>query len=123
MHFRWLVTPANEQDWAQVAALAKQVQAATGDAVKVTFVDPGYTEEQAAEYGLRLGVVKLLTAKRGFILLPRRWVVERNFAWMARCRRLVQDDECLDKTLAGLHFVTFAILMAQRFIPFMTQIS
>jgi len=57
-----------------------------------------------------LEVVKLPTAKHGFVLLPRRWVVERSFAWMARFRRLARDYERLAETLAGLHFVAFAIL-------------
>lgn len=74
-----LVTPANEQDRAQVAELAEQVQEITGEMVKVAFVDQGYTGEQAnaaaeAE-GIRLEVIKLPAAKRGFVLLPRRWVV------------------------------------------------
>jgi len=120
-----LVTPANEQDRAQVAALAEQVQAATGDSVEVAFVDQGYTGEQPAAdaqaQGIRLEVVKLPTAKRGFILLPRRWVVERSFAWMARFRRLARDYERLAETLVGLHFVAFAMLLAQRFIAFMVQ--
>jgi transposase len=120
-----LVTPANEQDRAQVEALAEQVQAATGDSVEVAFVDQGYTGEQPAEdaqaQGIRLEVVKLPTAKRGFILLPRRWVVERSFAWMARFRRLARDYERLAETLAGLHFVAFAILMIHRFVSFMVQ--
>lgn len=119
------VTPANEQERAQVAELAEQVQAATGDAVKVVFDDQGYTGEQAAEdaaqHGIRLEVVKLRDAKRVFILLLRRWVVERSFAWMARFQRLARDYERLSKTLAGLHFVAFAILMAQHFITLMTQ--
>ncbi len=75
-----LVTPASEQDRAQVAALAAQVQAVTGQAVEVAFVDQGYTGEQpeaaAAEQGIRLEVVKLPEVKKGFVLLPRRWVVE-----------------------------------------------
>ena len=120
-----LVTPANEQERAQVAELAAKVQEATGDTVEVAFVDQGYTGEQAAdaaeEHGIRLEVVKLPTTKRGFILLPRRWVVERSFAWMARFRRLARDYERLDTTLAGLHFVAFAILMAQSFVSFMVQ--
>lgn len=120
-----LITPANEQERAQVAELAERVQTATGEAVEVAFVDQGYTGEAAAEaaaqHGIRLEVVKLPTAKRGFILLPRRWVVERSFAWMARFRRLARDYERLDETLAGLHFVAFAILMAHRFVTFMTQ--
>ena len=102
-----------------------RVQEVTGDAVEVAFVDQGYTGEQAAEaaeeHGIRLEVVKLPTAKRGFVLLPRRWVVERSFAWMARFRRLARDYERLGETLAGLHFVAFAILMAQGFISFMVQ--
>jgi transposase len=119
------VTPANEQERAQVAALAAQVQVVTGDSVEVAFVDQGYTGEKtataAAEHGIRLEVVKLPEAKRGFVLLPRRWVVERSFAWMARFRRLVRDYERLATTLAGLHFVAFAILMAHRFVTAMTQ--
>jgi len=120
-----LVTPANEQDRTQVAALAEQIQEATGDSVEVAFVDQGYTGEQAAAdaeaQGICLEVVKLPTAKRGFVLLPRRWVVERSFAWMARFRRLARDYERLAETLAGLHFVAFAVLMAPRFITFLVQ--
>ncbi len=120
-----LVTPANEQDRGQVDALAEQIQEATGDSVEVAFVDQGYTGEQPAAdaeaHGIRLEVVKLPTAKHGFVLLPRRWVVERSFAWMARFRRLARDYERLAETLVGLHFVAFAILMAHRFITFMAQ--
>lgn len=120
-----LVTPADEQDRAQVAALAEQIQEATGERVEVAFVDQGYTGDQPAAdaeaHGIRLEVVKLPTAKHGFVLLPRRWVVERSFAWMARFRRLARDDERLAETLAGLHFAAFAILLAHRFIAFMVQ--
>ena len=120
-----LVTPANEQDRTQVAALAEQIQEVTGESVAVAFVDQGYTGAQPAadaeQHGIRLGVVKLPTAKRGFVLLPRRWVVERDFAWMARFRRLARDYERLAQTLAGLHFIAFAILMAHRFVAFMVQ--
>ena len=120
-----VVTPANEQDRGQVAALAEQVQEATGESVEVTFVDQGYTGEQPAAdaqaHGIRLEVVKLPTAKHGFILLPRRWVVERSFGWMARFRRLARDYERLAETLAGLHFVAFAMLLVHRFATFMVQ--
>jgi transposase len=113
-----LVTPANEQDRAQVAALAAQVQEVTGESVTLAYVDAGYTGEQpaadAAQHGMQLEVVTLPNGagpKRGFVLLPRRWVVERNFAWSARFRRLVRDYERLPTVLAGLHFVVFACLM------------
>ena len=79
------VTPANEQDRAQVGELSAAVQEATGENVEVAFVDQGYTgekpAEEAAAHGVRLEVVKLSEAKRGFVLLPRRWVVERSFGW------------------------------------------
>jgi transposase len=120
-----LVTPANEQERAQVAKLAEQVQTVTGETVEVAFVDQGYTGDQpadaAAAHGIRLEVVKLPEAKRGFVLLPRRWVVERSFAWMARFRRLARDYERLPETLAGLHFLAFAMLMLKRFMTIMAQ--
>ncbi len=120
-----LVTPANEQDRAQVTELAAQVQAATGEMVEVAFVDQGYTGDQpaaaAAAHGIQLEVVKLPKAKRGFVLLPRRWVVERSCAWMARFRRLARDDERLPATLAGLHFLAVAMVMLKRFITFMIE--
>jgi transposase len=109
------VTPANEQERAQVADLAKGVQEATNENVEIAFVDQGYTgeepAEQAAKHGIRLIVVKLEEAKKGFVLLPRRWVVERSFAWAARFRRLAKDYERLPSTLAGLHWLAFLTLM------------
>jgi transposase len=114
------VTPANEQDRAQVQQLAQAVQKATGHNVQIAYVDAGYTGEQAQEAagaeGMRLEVVKLPGTKRGFVLLPRRWVVERSFAWTARFRRLARDYERLPETLAGLHLVAFAILMGARYV-------
>jgi transposase len=118
------VTPANEQERAQVATLAEAVQEVTGNSVEVAFADQGYTgeaaEQAAAEHGMRLEVVKLPEAKRGFVLLPRRWVVERSFAWMAKFRRLARDYERLPETVAGLHFLAFACLMVRRVMPFLT---
>ena len=117
------VTPANEQDRAQVAELAKRVQEATDLNVEIAFVDQGYTGEAAAQAaqaeGIRLEVVKLPEARKGFVLLPRRWVVERSFAWSARFRRLTRDYERLPETLAGLHFVAFACLMLVRAVEAM----
>ncbi len=111
------VTAANQQDRAQVGDLAQAVQATTGQNVQVAFVDQGYTGEQPAadaqQQGIRLEVVKHHQAKRGFILLPRRWVVERSFAWAARFRRLARDYERLASTLAGYHWLAFALLMLQ----------
>ena len=114
------VTPANEDDRAQVGEVIQAVQDLTGDKVEVAYVDQGYTGEApaaaAAEHGVKLEVVKLPQAKRGFVLLPRRWVVERSFGWMARFRRLARDYERLPTTLAGLHFIAFACLLLTRVV-------
>jgi transposase len=119
------VTPANAQDRAQVGELVQQVQAITGDHVTLAYVDAGYTgpapAQAAAAAGIQLEVVPLPEAKRGFVLLPRRWVVERSFAWVARCRRLARDHERWPATLAGFHFLAFMILLRKRFVEMMVQ--
>jgi transposase len=119
------VTAANEQDRAQVEALVAQVQEVTGENVEIAFVDQADTGAQAAQdaaqHGIKLEVVKLPEARKGFVLLPRRWVVERSFAWTTRFRRLVRDYERLPETLAGLHFLAFAILMLKRVVMLMVQ--
>jgi transposase len=119
------VTAANEQDRSQVSALAAKVQEVTGDTVEVAFVDQGYAGATAAQkaqaHHMRLEVVKLPEANKGFGLLPRRWVVERSHAWAARFRRLARDYEQLAETLAGLHFVAFAILRLRRFVALLLQ--
>jgi transposase len=115
------VTPANEQDRAQAGVLAEVVQQVTGGSVELAYVDQGYTGEDpaaaAAAHGIELEVVKLPEAKRGFVLLPRRWVVERSFGWAARFRRLARDYERLSETLAGLHYVAFSFLMLHKAAP------
>jgi transposase len=115
------VTPANAQDRAQVERLAAAVQAATGESVDLAYVDQGYTGAQpaadATAHGIRREVVKHPEGSHGFVLLPRRWVVERSFAWKSRFRRLVRDYERLTTTLAGLHFVAFACLALTRAAP------
>jgi len=112
------VTAANQQDRDQVARLAKDVQAQTGKSVELAYVDQGYTGERPAEAArqqkIELSVVKLPEAKRGFVLLPRRWVVERSFAWLTRFRRLAKDYERLASTLKGMHLAAFAFVMLAR---------
>ena len=112
------VTPASEQERAQVDALCEKVQQATGHTVKLAWADQGYTGDQAksdaAQNGIELQVVKLPEAKKGFVLLPKRWVVERSFGWLARFRRLSRDFERMPEVLAGLHFVVFAMLMLPK---------
>jgi transposase len=119
------VTPADEQDRDQVGELAAAVQEVTGQHVELAFVDQGYTGQEpaqaATEHAMRLEVVKLPQAKRGFVLLPRRWIVERSFAWMTRFRRLARDYERLPETLVGLHLLAFTVLMVHRFVLLMAH--
>jgi transposase len=114
------VTSADEQDRAQAGVLAEAVQEITGEHVELAYVGQGYTGENAAQaaerHGIQLEAVKHAQAKRGFVLLPRRWVVERDFAWAARFRRLARDYERLAATLASLHYLAFAILMLANLV-------
>jgi transposase len=119
------VTAADRGDREQVAALAEDVQRVTGNTVELAYEDQGYTgpnaQQAAQQHGIRLEVVKHPMAKRGFVLLPRRWVVERSFAWAARFRRLARDYERLPQTLKGIHFIAFAILMTSKLINLATS--
>ena len=113
-----VVTPADEQEREQVDELCQRIQEVTGKSVKIAWVDQGYTGENAKDsaqkHGIELSVVRLPESKKGFVLLPRRWVVERSFAWKSRFRRLVRDYERLPETLAGMHYLAFACLMLAR---------
>ncbi len=73
------------------------MQEATRSSVEVTFVGRVYTGPPRA-HGIELALVKHAGAKRGFVLLTRRWAVERPFARAARFRRLARDYECLTDT-------------------------
>jgi transposase len=103
--------------------LSEKVQEVTGESVEIAFVDQGYTgddadaDADAAGYGIHLVVVSLPEAKEGFVLLPRRWVVERSYGWMARFRRLARDYERLSETLEGLHYIAYSILMLHKAAP------
>lgn len=115
------VTPANEQDRAPVAEVADAVQEATGETVEIAFVDQGYTgdvpRQAAADHGIILDVVKLPHATRGFVLLPRRWVVERDFGGMSRFRRLARDQERLAEVVKGVHLIALTMLMGKQVLP------
>ena len=121
------VTTGKEQERDQVADLAADAQVATGQTVTLAYADQGYTGDQpaadAAAHGIMLEVVKPDRAraaktararKTRFVLVPRRWVVERSFAWIARFRRLARDYERLSAVLMGWHWVAFGMLLLHR---------
>lgn len=114
------VTAGNVDDRCAVEELCEQVQALTGENVRVMFADQNYSGEAVKDdaefHGVDLVVVNRPEGSRGFVLLPKRWVVERSFAWVTRFRRLVRDYERLPEVFAGLHFAVFGILMAAKFL-------
>ncbi|MBZ9753645.1 IS5 family transposase [Deinococcus sp. HMF7604] len=118
-----MTSPANEQDRAQVEALCHVAQLETGGMLEVAFVDQGYTGEAAQSAArnsnMELIVVKRPDASRSFVLLPKRWVVERSFAWLARFRRLARDLERLSATLIGFHFLAACVLLLAKWRSFL----
>jgi transposase len=114
------VTPAKEAERKQIRTLAQRVQEVTGETVEVIYADAASTGEETAsaaqEQGMRLMVVKRPEGSQGFVLLPKRWVVERSFAWVSRFRRLARDYERLPATLAGLHFAAFICLLLPKLL-------
>jgi transposase len=96
------------------------VQVLTGEQVRVMFADQNYVGEVVADdaefQGIDLVVVSRPEGLRGFVLLPKRWVVEQSFAWVSRFRQLVRDYERLPGVFAGLHFAVFGILMVTKFL-------
>ena len=121
-----LITAADEQDRALVGELTEQVQDVTGQHVEVAYVDQGYTGQAAAEAaeenGIRLHVVRLPEAKQGFVLMPRRWVIERSFGWMSRFRRLARDCERLPELLAGSTSLLSEQSCSLASLPFRQQV-
>ena len=107
------VTPADEQDRAQVGVFCERMQEVTGEE----------TFDEAAGHRIILEVVKLPEAKKGFVLLPRRRVVGWSFGGMARFRRLAQDYERLATTLAGLHYVALGMLMLRKAASILAVLS
>lgn len=109
------VSPADVQDRTKAGELAQAITTATGGSVELLLADQGYTGNApavaVAAQGMTMQIIKHSQAKRGFVLLPRRWVVERSFAWLARFRRLARDYERLADVVAGLHIVAFATLL------------
>ncbi len=109
----WEVVYQQTQRWISAGVFEAMVHAlraglrqeATGESVELAYVDRSYKEEEASA-----------DAKKGFVLLSRRCLVERSFAWASRFRRLAKDYELLPQMVAGLHFVAFACLFLHRAI-------
>lgn len=81
------------------------------------YADGGY-QGAAFQAGLKTAIanvnveiVRRCDQAKGFVVLPRRWIVERTFAWLGRCRRLAKDWECLNaKALAFLKLASIRLM-------------
>jgi len=63
-------------------------------------------------------IVKRCDHVKGFVVLPKRWVVERTFAWLGRCRRLAKDWECLSRRcLAFLRLASIRFMLRRLCNP------
>ena len=63
---------------------------------------------------LTLEIVRRSDAQKGFVVLPKRWIVERTFGWLNRCRRLSKDYEYLDSTSEAMFHIAMINLMVRR---------
>jgi transposase len=113
------VTTADVQDRDALAALLAAVSTKS-PRVKHAFVDGGYAgdETQRAAYEairIRLTVVKRTDREvKGFIVLPKRWIVERTFGWANRARRLAKDFEALTTSSQAWFMLSMAFLLVRR---------
>jgi putative transposase len=79
--------------------------------------EPHLVDWARAVGGRAVEIVARPKEQRGFAVLPRRWVVERTFAWLGRSRRLSQDDEGLPETSAAWVQIAMIHLMRKRLAP------
>ena len=87
--------------------------------VERLFADGGYSGDATRAAAKRAGKVDLQIVKRsdtakGFMILPKRWIVERTFGWLGRCRRLAKDFENLTRTQLAFLKLAMIRLMARR---------
>ena len=103
---------------------AKQVLAKLGGMfprLKLIWADGGYAG-QLIEWVKELGGWTLEIVKRsdklaGFVVLPKRWIVERTFGWLGRCRRLSKDYEWQTPSSEAMIYIAMISLMLHRLEP------
>jgi transposase len=112
------VTEANIQDRDVIAPLLKIARDRFPSLLKA-IADGGYQGAATAKdvletAGIPLEIVKRSDAAKGFVLLPKRWIVERTFGWLGRCRRLGKDFENLNRNHAAFVILAMIRLMLRR---------
>ncbi len=112
------VTPADVQDRDGFLPLLKSVRHMFVFLERL-FADGAYSGTGTAAAAKRTGKVVLEIVKRsdaanGFVVLPKRWIVERSFGWLSRCRRLAKDFENLTRTQIAFVKLAMIRLMTRR---------
>ena len=114
------ITPADVQDRDALAPLLRDVRRKS-PFVTMCFVDSGYNGDEAQRAAFEASRIAVTVVKRtdkevkGFVVLPKRWVVERTFGWINRARRLAKDFEATTKSsLAWLLLALAFLLMRAR---------
>lgn len=107
-----VVTPANVQDRDMIAPMMGVVRRVCST-IERCIADGGYqgaatAAEVMQHAGIPLEIVKRSDVGTGFVVLPKRWIVERTFGWLGRCRRLAKDFENHMRTHAA--FVILAMI-------------
>jgi transposase len=83
--------------------------------IEKVWADGGYNHERVTQAtSITVEIVSKITGQTGFVVLPRRWVVERFFAWLNRNRRLAKDVEATLKSAAAFLYAAAAMLMIRR---------
>ena len=114
----FFVSPANIQDRDAAALLLKAVRRLFPSLARA-IADGGYQgTATAAEVrdlaGIPIEIVKRSDKVKGFVVLPKRWIVERTFGWLGRCRRLAKDFENLSRSHAAFIILAMIRLMLRR---------
>ena len=113
------VTPANVSDTAGAAQVLPRLQRCAHQ-LRLIWCDGCYFEaatDKAHQLGLKLQPVLRPAGHKGFVLLPKRWVVERTFAWLSRCRRLDREYEVTVQSSQALILLAMSRLMLRRLAP------
>ncbi len=112
------VTSASVQDHHQIYDLVA-IGKKRSKRLKRVWVDEGYQSNDVAEtiqndLEVNLEIVAKPSGQKGFTLVPRRWVVERTFAWLGRYRRLSKDYEYHVETSQAMIYLAMSHLMLRR---------
>jgi putative transposase len=111
------VHPANWQDKVSLPWVLRAVP--LFDGWEVLLLDGGYESPALMHwieqtFGIRVEIVRRDSGQAGFVVIPKRWVVERTFAWLGKCRRLSKDYEHLAQTSENWIYIAMIHLMLKR---------